>query len=110
MAMLDTPRSKAIAAIILAALVGYMLYSGDGISTLGVNGLEARRAQVQVLRDSIAALTAQTDSVKKDLAKGSVEDLRKQTEAYRGTLETLRQLVPDKNEGPGVIDAFSPPP
>jgi Tfp pilus assembly protein PilO len=107
MAMLDTPRSKAIAAIILAALVGYMLYSGDGISTLGVNGLEARRAQVQVLRDSIAALTAQTDSVKRDLAKGSVEDLRKQTEAYRGTLETLRQLVPDKNEVPGLIDAIS---
>ena len=105
--MLDTPRSKAIAAIILAALVGYMLYSGDGISTLGVNGLEARRAQVQVLRDSIAALTAQTDSVKRDLAKGSVEDLRKQTEAYRGTLETLRQLVPDKNEVPGLIDAIS---
>src|ERR1051326_3370182 len=107
MAMLDSPRSKSIAAMFLAVLIGYMVYSGDGISTIGVTGLQARRAQVQALRDSIASLTAQTDSVKRDLAKGSVEDLRKKTEAYRGTLETLRQLVPDKNEVPGLIDAIS---
>src|ERR1041384_749476 len=107
MAMLDSPRSKSIAAMFLAVLIGYMVYSGDGISTIGVTGLQARRAQVQAMRDSIASLTAQTDSVKRDLAKGSVEDLRKKTEAYRGTLETLRQLVPDKNEVPGLIDAIS---
>ena len=107
MAMLDSPRSKSIAAMFLAVLIGYMVYSGDGISTIGVTGLQARRAQVQALRDSIASLTAQTDSVKRDLPKGSVEDLRKKTEAYRGPLETLRQLVPDKNEVPGLIDAIS---
>jgi Tfp pilus assembly protein PilO len=62
---------------------------------------------VAAVRDSITALTAQTDSVKKDLAKGSIEDLRKSTELYRGTLEMLRQLVPDENEVPGLIDAIS---
>jgi Tfp pilus assembly protein PilO len=107
MALLDSPKSKAIAAMALAILIGYMVYSGDGISTLGLKGVKARQAEVQVMRDSIAAITAQTDSVKRDLAKGSVEDLRKKTEAYRGTLETLRQLVPEKNEVPGLIDAIS---
>src|ERR1051325_1944090 len=108
MAMLDSPRSKSIAAMFLAVLIGYMVYSGDGISTIGVTGLQARRAQVQALRDSIASLTAQTDSVKRDLAKGSVEDLRKKTEAYRGPLETMRQVVRDKTEVPGPIDPVPP--
>ena len=50
---------------------------------------------------------AETDSVKRDLAKGSVEDLKQKTEAYRGTLENLRQLVPAGSEVPGLIDAIT---
>lgn len=107
MGVLDSPKGKSGIAIALAALLGYMSYSGDGLSLLGIKGLQARRAEVKVVSDSIAAVTAQTDSVKRDLAKGSVEDLKKKTEAYRGTLEALRQLVPDKNEVPGLIDAIS---
>src|SRR5258706_4099412 len=107
MGVLDTPRNKSIIAILLAGLLGYMSYSGEGFSVIGIEGLRARQARVKVMRDSIASLTAQTDSVKRDLAKGSVEDLRKKTEAYRGTLEALRLLVPDKNEVPGLIDAIS---
>jgi Tfp pilus assembly protein PilO len=107
MGVFDSPRNKAVVAILLAGLLGYMIYSGDGLSAVGIQGLHARQAQVKVLQDSIASLTAQTDSVKRDLAKGSVEDLKKKTEAYRGTLEALRQLVPDKNEVPGLIDAIS---
>jgi Tfp pilus assembly protein PilO len=107
MALLDSPRSKAITAIILGLLVGYMVYTGDGLSTIGFAGLKAGQDKAKALQDSIAGLNAQTDSVKKDLAKGSIEDLKKKTEAYRGTLETLRQLVPDRNEVPGLIDAIS---
>ncbi|PYP42801.1 MAG: hypothetical protein DMD43_01555 [Gemmatimonadetes bacterium] len=107
MAFLDSPRNKAVIAILLAGLVGYMSYTGDGFNAIGIQGIQARRAEVQVMRDSIASLTAQTDSVKRELAKGSVEDLKKKTDAYRGTLEALRQLVPDKNEVPGLIDAIS---
>lgn len=107
MALIDTPRSKAIVAIVLAGLLGYMVYTGDGLSTVGFKGLKGGQDRVAAVRDSITVLNAQTDSVKKDLAKGSVEDLRKSTDLYRGTLETLRQLVPDENEVPGLIDAIS---
>jgi Tfp pilus assembly protein PilO len=107
MALIDTPKSKAIVAILLAVLLGYMLYTGDGLAMLGFKGLKTGQDRVAAVRDSIAVMQAQTDSVKKDLAKGSVEDLRKTTELYRGTLETLRQLVPDENEVPGLIDAIS---
>lgn len=107
MALLDTPKSKSIAAIAIALLLGYMLYSGDGISSLGMTGLKAKQDRAKALADSIATLNASTDSAKRALARGSVEELKQQTEAYRVSLEALRQLVPDQNEVPGLIDAIS---
>lgn len=107
MALLDTPRSKSIAAILVTVLLGYMIYTGDGLSTVGMSGLKARQDRVNAMRDSLALLVAETDSVKRDLARGSVEDLKQKTEAYRGTLENLRQLVPAGSEVPGLIDAIT---
>ena len=107
MALLDTTRSKAIVAMVIALLLGYMIYSGDGLSTFGMTGLKAKQDRAAVLTDSLAAVKASTDSAKRDLARGSVEDLKQKTEAYRVTLEALRQLVPDQNEVPGLIDAIS---
>ena len=107
MALLDSTRSKAIVAILITLLLGYMIYSGDGLKTFGMAGLKAKQDQAAALTDSLAAVKASTDSAKRDLARGSVEDLKQKTEAYRVTLEALRQLVPDQNEVPGLIDAIS---
>jgi Tfp pilus assembly protein PilO len=107
MALLDTPRSKSIAAILVTVLIGYMLYTGDGLTTFGLTGFRAKQDRVQAMRDSLTLLVAETDSVKRDLARGSVEDLKQKTEAYRGTLENLRQLVPAGSEVPGLIDAIT---
>jgi Tfp pilus assembly protein PilO len=107
MALLDTTRSKAIVAILLTLLLGYMIYSGDGLTTFGMTGLKAKQDRAAALTDSLAAVRASTDSAKRDLARGSVEDLKQKTEAYRVSLEALRQLVPDQNEVPGLIDAIS---
>lgn len=107
MALLDTTRSKAIVAILITLLLGYMIYSGDGLKTFGMTGLKAQQDRAAALTDSLAAVKASTDSAKRDLARGSVEDLKQKTEAYRVTLEALRQLVPDQNEVPGLIDAIS---
>jgi Tfp pilus assembly protein PilO len=107
MALLDTTRSKAIIAIVITVLLGYMIYSGDGLSTFGISGLKAKQDRAAALTDSLAAVNASTDSAKRDLARGSVEELKQKTDAYRVTLEALRQLVPDQNEVPGLIDAIS---
>ena len=107
MALLDTPKSKSVAAILVTVLLGYMIYSGDGLTTFGISGLKAGQDRANALRDSLAQLVAETDSVKRDLAKGSVEELKQKTEAYRGTLESLRQLVPVSGEVPGLIDAIT---
>lgn len=107
MALLDTPRSKSIAAILVTVLLGYMIYTGDGLSTFGMSGLKAGQDRAKAMADSLRILNAATDSAKRDLASGSPEELKQKTEAYRATLETLRQLVPDRGEVPGLIDAIS---
>lgn len=107
MALLDTPRSKSIAAILVTVLLGYMIYTGEGLQTFGMSGLKASRDRAKAMQDSLNMLVASTDSVKRDLAKGSVEDLKQKTDAYRSSLDNLRQLVPESGEVPGLIDAIT---
>ena len=54
--------------------------------------------------DSLEAIVA---AAKKDLASGSIEDLRRRVEEYRGSLELMRRLVPERNEVPTLIDDIS---
>jgi type IV pilus assembly protein PilO len=59
------------------------------------------------VKDTISRLDAATDSAKKELAKGTVEDLRKRLDTYRGSLALLRRLVPERNEVPNLLDDIS---
>jgi type IV pilus assembly protein PilO len=59
------------------------------------------------VQDTIARLESATDSAKKELARGTVEDLRKRLDTYRGSLALLRRLVPERNEVPNLLDDIS---
>lgn len=107
MALLDNPKATPLLGLFLAGLVGYLFYSGSVVDAIGVQGIPAKQARITVLEDSIAALRAQTDSVKRDLARGTIEDLKRRIESYRGTLAVLRQLVPEQNEVPNLLDDIS---
>ena len=78
--------------IILAAVVGYIAY--EGLEIAGVPGLSMQKAHVVAIRDTIAKLEAETDKAKKELAKGTVDDLRKKLETYRSSLALLRRHFP----------------
>jgi type IV pilus assembly protein PilO len=91
----------------LAALVGYIAYTGAVIQMVGMSGLQARSAHVVAVRDTIVSLEAATDSAKKELAHGTVADVRKRLESYRGSLSLLRRLVPERNEVPNLLDDIS---
>jgi type IV pilus assembly protein PilO len=91
--------------IVLAAIVGYIAYAGLDIA--GIPGLVAQKERVVAIRDTIAKLETETDKAKKELAKGTVEDLRKKLETYRSSLALLRRLVPDRNEVPNLLDDIS---
>ena len=91
--------------IALAAIVGYIAYAGLEIA--GIPGLVTQKERVVAIRDTIAKLETETDKAKKELAKGTVEDLRKKLETYRSSLALLRRLVPDRNEVPNLLDDIS---
>jgi type IV pilus assembly protein PilO len=91
--------------IVLAAIVGYIAYAGLDIA--GIPGLVTQKERVVAIRDTIAKLETETDKAKKELAKGTVEDLRKKLETYRSSLALLRRLVPDRNEVPNLLDDIS---
>jgi len=91
--------------ILLAGIAGYIGY--EGVEVAGVPGLSAQKAQIVAIQDTIAKLEAETAKAKKELAKGTVEDLRKKLETYRSSLALLRRLVPDRNEVPNLLDDIS---
>ena len=100
-------KTTPVLVILLAGLTGYIAYTGAVIETAGVSGLAAREQRVEAVRDTIARLQAGTDSAKRELARGSVEDLRNRLETYRGSLSLLRRLVPERNEVPNLLDDIS---
>ncbi len=93
--------------MLLAGLTGYVAYTGTLIESAGLSGLAAREERVVAIRDTIARLAAATDSAKRELARGTVEDLRKRLDTYRGSLALLRRLVPERNEVPNLLDDIS---
>ena len=104
---ISNEKATPLLALGLAALVGYIAYTGAVIQMVGINGLAARNAHVTAVRDTIARLEAATDSAKKELARGTVADVRKRLESYRGSLSLLRRLVPERNEVPNLLDDIS---
>jgi type IV pilus assembly protein PilO len=91
--------------IVLAAIVGYIGYSG--LEVVGVPGLSAQKEHIVAVQDTITKLEGEIDKAKKELAKGTAEDLRKKLETYRGSLSLLRRLVPERNEVPNLLDDIS---
>jgi type IV pilus assembly protein PilO len=93
--------------LMLALIVGYCAYTGTVIDLVGLKGLAAGQEHVAAIRDTITRFEAETDSAKKDLARGSVADVRKRLESYRSSLMLLRRLVPERNEVPNLLDDIS---
>jgi type IV pilus assembly protein PilO len=107
MASLNSQKATPILLALIAGMVGYVGYTGAVLDQVGVSGLAARKEQAAAIRDTIAQLDAATDSAKKELARGTVEDLRKRLDTYRGSLALLRRLVPERNEVPNLLDDIS---
>lgn len=104
---LSSQKSTPVLVILLAGIVGYIGYTGAVIDGLGLKGLSSRKERIVAIQDTIAKLQAATDSAKRELAHGTVEDLRQRLDVYRGSLSLLRRLVPERNEVPNLLDDIS---
>jgi type IV pilus assembly protein PilO len=104
---ISNEKATPLLALVLAAIVGYCAYTGSVIELVGLKGLAAGKERIVAVRDTIGRLEAATDSAKKELARGSVADVRKRLESYRSNLMLLRRLVPERNEVPNLLDDIS---
>ena len=104
---LSGPKSTPLLALLLALMVGYIGYTGAVIDMVGMKGLAGNNQRIAAMRDTIGRFEAATDSAKKELAKGTVADVRKRMETYRASLVLLRRLVPERNEVPNLLDDIS---
>ena len=104
---ISNEKATPLLAIVLAAMVGYCSYTGSVIELVGLKGLAAGKERIVAVRDTIGRFEAATDSAKKELARGSVADVRKRLESYRSNLMLLRRLVPERNEVPNLLDDIS---
>ena len=93
--------------ILLALALGYIGYSGEVLRYAGLPGVTQLGDTVAARQKTIDSLEAQTDSARKLLAQGSVEDLRRRLDGYRASLELMRRLVPDRNEVANLMDEIS---
>jgi Tfp pilus assembly protein PilO len=107
MAALGNQRTTPLLIILVALLLGYMGYSGTGLEMLGISGITQANDTIAARKKTIDSLVASTDSAKKILAEGSVDDLRRRLEGYRSSLELMRRLVPDRNEVANLMDEIS---
>ena len=103
----SSQKATPVLVMLMAGLVGYIAYTGTVIDGFGMSGLVTREERIVAMRDTIGQLEAATDSAKRELARGTVEDLRKRLETYRGSLALLRRLVPERNEVPNLLDDIS---
>lgn len=107
MALFGIQRPAPVLAIVVAGLAAYVGYTGDAISSLGISGIKQQDARIDSTRQQIALLEAQTDTARRELARGTMEDLRQRLEGYRASLELMRRLVPVRNEVPNLLDDMS---
>ena len=92
-------RGQIMALLILVALAGgYFFWTKVHQPT---------SAQISAATQEADSLQRIVEAAKRELANGSIEDLRRRVEEYRGSLELMRRLVPERNEVPTLIDDIS---
>src|SRR5260370_16052096 len=68
---------------------------------------EPQATRIDAAHAEIDSLQAIVDKAKRDLASGTVEDLRRKGDEYRSNLQLMRRLVPEHNEVPKLMDDIS---
>jgi Tfp pilus assembly protein PilO len=63
--------------------------------------------EIADMRRTIDSLTLSVDSARRDLASGTVEELRQRVAGYEAGLTLMRELVPTNNEVAALINDIS---
>src|SRR2546428_12415366 len=95
-------RGQIMALLILVALAGgYFFWTKVH---------QPQSAQIEAETQQADSLEKIVEAAKRDLASGSIEDLRRRVEEYNGSLELMRRPGPPPNPGPPLLDEISTEP
>ena len=90
---------------ILAAALIYFAYAGPPVGGMpGWSGLGATRDSLQ---NRIDSLDNQVKAAQRIVRQGTVAQLERRLAEYRATLDLMRQLVPNGEEIPNLLDDIS---
>ncbi len=96
MALSQRERQQLLALAIILAL--------GGAAAFWFYWREPKLQEAQELQRQVDSLRAMVDSARQDLARGTVEDLRRRVTDYEAGLSLMRELVPSGAEVPSLID------
>ena len=99
MAMTDRERKQLLGFLIALPLLGAVAF------WLYVR--QPRAEEMADLQRTVDSLQASVDSARRDLASGTVEELRQRVADYEASLVLMRQLVPTGNEVAQLINDIS---
>ncbi len=102
--MADSSRSTPMLFVLIAGVVGYAGWSGDGINLMGMSGLKTRMEAVDSTRDTLATIRARVDTAKRQLGRETIDQVKERIVAHRAQLDVLRSLVPEQREVADLLD------
>lgn len=104
MALLPNDRRGQILVLltVLALVVAYFGWSG--LSGFGLTGYKALGLHRDSMQTEIAAITAQVNRAKRDVARGALTQMENRLGEFRANLNLMRQLVPTSSEVPNLLD------
>jgi type IV pilus assembly protein PilO len=99
-------RGQILVVLTFLALVGvYLLYSGSPFG--GLNGWSQLGVTRDSLQNRIDSLDNQVKAAQRIVRQGTVAQLERRLAEYRATLDLMRQLVPNGEEIPNLLDDIS---
>jgi Tfp pilus assembly protein PilO len=105
--MAESSKTTPVLLLLIALVIGYAGWSGDGISMIGLHGIHERVDRADSAAAVLDTVRAQIDTANRDLAHESVDDLKRRITAYQAQLSVLRSLVPESRELPDLLDDIS---
>lgn len=94
-----------VVAAILAVAVIYFAWAGTPVG--GVPGVSQLNTTRDSLQNQIDSLQRQVDAANRTVRRGEVARLERALAEYRATLDLMRQLVPNGEEMPNLLDDAS---
>lgn len=107
MAVLPQDRRGQLLVVFTILAVGFIYFAWAGTPIGGIRGVSQMNVTRDSLQNQIDSLQRQVDAANRTVRQGAVARLERALAEYRATLDLMRQLVPNGEEMPNLLDDIS---